>query len=134
MNISAPFIHRPVATTLLTLGLLLAGMFAFPLLAVSPLPLVGFYRYREIAPVIQYQLAQRGLREIEARLVVERPLIPTEESARAKLIQESLGHPFDSRFVYHSHRIPVAILRTGSHSDSQIVTYCYKHWIKFYGT
>ncbi|MBS4099389.1 MAG: efflux RND transporter permease subunit [Sulfuricella sp.] len=42
MNISAPFIHRPVATTLLTLGLLLAGLFAFPLLPVAPLPQVDF--------------------------------------------------------------------------------------------
>ncbi len=38
MNISAPFIARPVATTLLTLGLALAGASAFNLLAVAPLP------------------------------------------------------------------------------------------------
>jgi multidrug efflux pump len=40
MNISAPFIDRPVATTLLTLGLALAGALAFRLLPVSPLPRV----------------------------------------------------------------------------------------------
>lgn len=39
---SAPFIHRPVATTLLTLAILLAGMLAFNLLPVSPLPQVDF--------------------------------------------------------------------------------------------
>jgi multidrug efflux pump len=38
MNISAPFIHRPVATTLLTIGLALSGMLAFSLLPVAPLP------------------------------------------------------------------------------------------------
>ena len=38
MNISAPFIRRPVATTLLTIGLALAGGVAFFLLPVSPLP------------------------------------------------------------------------------------------------
>ena len=42
MNISATFIKRPVATTLLTLGLLLAGVLAFRLLPVSPLPQVAF--------------------------------------------------------------------------------------------
>ena len=39
---SAPFIHRPVATTLLTLAILLAGLLAFKLLPVSPLPQVDF--------------------------------------------------------------------------------------------
>jgi len=40
MNISAPFVRRPVATTLLTIGLALAGSVAFFLLPVSPLPSV----------------------------------------------------------------------------------------------
>ena len=42
MNISAPFIRRPVGTTLLTIGLALAGAIAFKLLPVSPLPPVDF--------------------------------------------------------------------------------------------
>jgi multidrug efflux pump len=42
MNISALFISRPVATTLLTIGIALAGMFAFFKLPVSPLPQVDF--------------------------------------------------------------------------------------------
>ena len=42
MNISAAFIKRPVATTLLTLGIALAGAIAFRLLPVSPLPQVDF--------------------------------------------------------------------------------------------
>ena len=42
MNLSATFIRRPVATTLLTLGLVLAGVIAFRLLPVSPLPQVDF--------------------------------------------------------------------------------------------
>src|SRR5438552_6080680 len=42
MNISAPFIDRPVATTLLTFGFALAGAIAFQLLPVSPLPQVDF--------------------------------------------------------------------------------------------
>jgi multidrug efflux pump len=42
MNFSAPFIARPVATTLLTIGIALAGIFAFFKLPVSPLPQVDF--------------------------------------------------------------------------------------------
>ena len=42
MNISRPFIERPVATTLLMAGLLLVGLAAFPLLPVAPLPQVDF--------------------------------------------------------------------------------------------
>jgi multidrug efflux pump len=42
MNISEPFILRPVATTLLTLAIALTGVAAFRLLPVSPLPQVDF--------------------------------------------------------------------------------------------
>jgi multidrug efflux pump len=42
VNISAPFIRRPVATSLLTLALALAGIVAFRFLPVSPIPQVEF--------------------------------------------------------------------------------------------
>jgi multidrug efflux pump len=42
MNISAPFIRRPIATTLLTAGIVLVGAIAFKVLPVSPLPQVDF--------------------------------------------------------------------------------------------
>ena len=42
MSISAPFIHRPVATTLITLGIALAGLLGFQLLPIAPLPQVDF--------------------------------------------------------------------------------------------
>ena len=42
MNISEPFILRPVATTLLTLDVALAGAIAFFQLPVSPLPQVDY--------------------------------------------------------------------------------------------
>jgi len=42
MNVSAPFIHRPVATTLLTIAIAIAGAIAFNVLPVSPLPQVDF--------------------------------------------------------------------------------------------
>jgi multidrug efflux pump len=46
LSVSSPFIKRPVGTSLLTIGLLLAGILAFQLLPVAPLPQVEF-------PVIQ---------------------------------------------------------------------------------
>src|SRR5580692_9300277 len=42
MNISAPFIRRPVATSLLTIALLLSGIIAYRLLPVAPLPEVTY--------------------------------------------------------------------------------------------
>jgi len=42
MSLSSPFIHRPVATVLLTAAIALAGAVAFRLLPVSPLPQIDF--------------------------------------------------------------------------------------------
>ncbi|WP_428483506.1 efflux RND transporter permease subunit [Rhodopila sp.] len=42
MSISAPFIRRPIATSLLTAAIFLAGLVAYPLLPVAPLPNVQF--------------------------------------------------------------------------------------------
>jgi HAE1 family hydrophobic/amphiphilic exporter-1 len=42
MNLSAPFIHRPVMTTVLTVSLVAAGLFAYRSLPVSELPSVDF--------------------------------------------------------------------------------------------
>ncbi|HZZ91761.1 MAG TPA: multidrug efflux RND transporter permease subunit [Usitatibacter sp.] len=42
MNVTQPFVKRPVATTLLTAGVALAGLVCFRLLPVSPLPQVDF--------------------------------------------------------------------------------------------
>jgi multidrug efflux pump len=53
MNISAPFIKRPIGTSLLTLALLMSGALAFNFLPVSPLPQVEF-------PVIQVSAGLPG--------------------------------------------------------------------------
>ena len=42
MNLSSPFIKRPVATSLLTAAIFLAGAVAYPFLPVAPLPAVEF--------------------------------------------------------------------------------------------
>src|ERR1700743_2234254 len=53
MNLSAPFIRRPVATTLLTVAIAIAGAIGFTVLPVSPLPQVDF-------PTIQVQAGLPG--------------------------------------------------------------------------
>ncbi|AYC32955.1 multidrug efflux RND transporter permease subunit [Pseudomonas cavernae] len=53
MNLSAPFIRRPVATMLLSLAILLLGGLSFGLLSVSPLPQMDF-------PVITVQANLAG--------------------------------------------------------------------------
>src|SRR5579859_6350756 len=53
MNISAPFIRRPIATSLLTLALLLAGVLAYTRLPVAPLPQFEY-------PVISVQAGLPG--------------------------------------------------------------------------
>ncbi|WP_174292532.1 efflux RND transporter permease subunit, partial [Sphingomonas bacterium] len=53
MNLSAPFIRRPIGTVLLTIGIALAGIAAFLHLPVAPLPQVDF-------PVISVQASLAG--------------------------------------------------------------------------
>ena len=48
MNPSGPFIGRPVATTLLTIAVALAGFFAFLKLPVAPLPRYWMFDSRSL--------------------------------------------------------------------------------------
>jgi multidrug efflux pump len=67
MNPSAPFIDRPVATTLLTFGLALAGAIAYNLLPVSPLPQVDY-------PTISVQASLPGASPETMAATVATPL------------------------------------------------------------
>ncbi|HET9762497.1 MAG TPA: multidrug efflux RND transporter permease subunit [Casimicrobiaceae bacterium] len=67
MNLSTPFIDRPVATTLLTLGIALAGAIAFRLLPVSPLPQVDY-------PTISVQASLPGASPETMAATVATPL------------------------------------------------------------
>ncbi|MDE2439421.1 MAG: multidrug efflux RND transporter permease subunit [Betaproteobacteria bacterium] len=67
MNISAPFIQRPVATTLVALGVVLAGIIAFFLLPAAPLPQVDF-------PTISVQAALPGASPETMAATVATPL------------------------------------------------------------
>src|SRR6201992_3772753 len=67
MSLSAPFIRRPVATTLLSLGLIVAGVIAFFKLPVSPLPDVDI-------PTIAVQATLPGASPLDVSITVASPL------------------------------------------------------------
>ena len=67
MNLSRPFIQRPVATVLLTLGVALAGIVAFFLLPVARLPAVDF-------PVISVSAGLSGASPSDMARSVATPL------------------------------------------------------------
>jgi len=69
-------------------------------------PLVGFQRFRDIAPLRQYQLIQHSLEEIEVRLVCDRALSTDEEIRLATVIRDALGHPFALRFIFFDGELP----------------------------
>jgi multidrug efflux pump len=67
MNLSGPFIRRPVATTLLSIGLVVAGVVAFFKLPVSPLPDVDI-------PTISVQATLPGASPADVAATVASPL------------------------------------------------------------
>ena len=67
MNISGPFIRRPIATSLLALGLLLAGVVAFQALPIAPLPQIE-------SPTIQVQGNLPGADPITVATSIAAPL------------------------------------------------------------
>ncbi|WP_166299364.1 efflux RND transporter permease subunit [Bradyrhizobium sp. 2S1] len=67
MNLSAPFVRRPVGTTLLSLGLVVAGVIAFFKLPVSPLPDVDI-------PTIMVQATLPGASPADVAATVASPL------------------------------------------------------------
>ncbi len=67
MNLSAIFIKRPVATTLLTIGIALSGVLAFFKLPVAPLPQISF-------PTIQVQAQMAGASPDTMAATVAEPL------------------------------------------------------------
>jgi multidrug efflux pump len=67
MSLSSPFIRRPVATTLLTIGIALAGVLAFAVLPIAPLPRVDF-------PTISVQASLPGASPETMAATVATPL------------------------------------------------------------
>jgi phenylacetate-CoA ligase len=71
-------------------------------------PMMGYAKYRQIAPIVQYQIVQEDREHVEMRLVVERPLTAEEESGLTAHVQKSLGHPFQIRLSYFDGKIPAS--------------------------
>lgn len=69
-------------------------------------PRTGYRRFREFAPVRQFQFAQLDRDTIEVRLVSDTPVSQEQEEALRGHIVQSIGHPFDVRFVYFPDRLP----------------------------
>lgn len=69
-------------------------------------PLVGAYRFREVADIKQYQAIQHSLSDVEVRLVVDAPLTSAHESKLTALIHSALGHAFPLRFAYFKEELP----------------------------
>ena len=67
MNLSAVFIARPVATTLLSLGVAIAGVLSYALLPVAPLPQVDY-------PAISVQASMPGASPETMAATVATPL------------------------------------------------------------
>lgn len=70
-------------------------------------PLVGFARFRDIAPIRQYQLIQRDLELIEVRLVADAPLTTGQEQRLGEVIRKALGFDFELQYSYFPERIPL---------------------------
>jgi phenylacetate-CoA ligase len=69
-------------------------------------PLVGFHRFRDIAPLRQYQLIQRTLQSVEVRLACDRALTAAEQTRLGAVINGALGHAFELHFEYFERELP----------------------------
>jgi phenylacetate-CoA ligase len=69
-------------------------------------PMVGFAKFRDVAPINQYQLIQYEREMIEVRLQTASELTSQQESALTEVINQSLGFPFRLKFAYFPAGIP----------------------------
>ncbi len=63
-------------------------------------PAVPLDVFKAVAPVRQFQLVQKSLTLIEARMAVARTLSGAEEAQVVRLMHEELGYPFEVSFTY----------------------------------
>jgi phenylacetate-CoA ligase len=68
-------------------------------------PILGMHRFREIAPIRQYQGIQHAIDDIEIRLAAD-PLTVAQQAQLTAVIQNALGHPFPLRFSYFDQELP----------------------------
>lgn len=70
-------------------------------------PLVGFQRFRAVAPLVQYQLVQIGADDIEFKLVSTVALTQAQQVQLAAIVCRALGHPFTVHFQRYEDSLPV---------------------------
>ena len=63
-------------------------------------PLLGFQQFRDVAPIVQYQLVQSTPERINFWFVSAAPLSETQRQQLAAIVQQALGHPFE--IVFHA--------------------------------
>lgn len=63
-------------------------------------PLTGYTKWSDIAPIEQFQIIQKSLVQLEAKLVMPRELTASEREQFISIMQESFGHPFDVTITY----------------------------------
>jgi len=69
-------------------------------------PIIGSIKFRDVAPVQQFQFVQHDRENVEVRFVVESPLSAEMEQKLTELIHKILKHPFRLKYVYYPDRIP----------------------------
>jgi phenylacetate-CoA ligase len=69
-------------------------------------PGIGGLRYRDIAPIRQFQFIQREPEMIEVRLVSDAPVSVDQERRIGDLVRKALDFSFKLDFVYFSEQIP----------------------------
>ena len=93
MNLSAPFVRRPVATTLLTAAVALAGAVAFRFLPVSPLPQVDFPTITRGGRLARRQSRDHGLLGRGAARTAARPYRRRQRDDLRQLSGHHRDHP-----------------------------------------
>ena len=72
-------------------------------------PVLGWGKLSKIVPLTQYQMIQKSVHEVEARLVVRGEVTAEQEEKMKTVVQASLGYPFEVTFSY-----PPAIERSAA--------------------
>jgi phenylacetate-CoA ligase len=80
-------------------------------------PLVGFARFREVAPIAQYQVVQHDIETLELKLACAR-LTTAQEAALTSIVTQALGHTFALRLTYH----PRGIARLANGKFEEVVS------------
>jgi phenylacetate-CoA ligase len=63
-------------------------------------PVFGFSKFREIAPVRQYQIIQTAIDRLDVRLVVDTQLTGEQENLLRNVICDAIGYPMNICFMY----------------------------------